>query len=109
MIEAVLFFLMTLLWPVALIITVILSVISFFLPYIVAVAGAAVALGMIGTAICGLITGTPWQRLKIFIGIIGFGVMFAAPFFIHHRGWDALAALLALLAAFIYVQCVIEW
>lgn len=43
---------------------------------------------------------------KPIIWIIVIAALFAAPYFVHHRGWDALVALLALLAAFTYLQCV---
>lgn len=42
--------------------------------------------------------------LTIAAWIIALGAMFAAPYLVHNRGWDALAALGALLALFTYNQ-----
>ncbi len=104
MIEFVCFMLLTILWPVILIISLILAAIGLVLPYIVAMAGAAVVLVFIGAAICGLLTGSIRQRLKVLAWIVGFCALFAMPYFVHNRGWDAAAALGVLLVAFTYNQ-----
>lgn len=44
------------------------------------------------------------QWLKAMLWIAALGAMFAAPYLVHHRGWDAFAALVALLAFFTYNQ-----
>lgn len=104
MIEFVYFMLLTIFWPVILIISLILAVIGLVLPYIVVAALAAVALAFTGAAICGLLTGPIRQRLKVLAWIVGICAMFALPYVITPRGWDAVAALVVLLAAFTYNQ-----
>ncbi len=90
--------------PLVLIGAIILAAIDLVLPYIVAVVGAGLVLTFTGAAIYGLVTGSIWQRLKVLAVIIGFCALFAMPYFIHNRGWDAVAALVVLLAAFTYNQ-----
>lgn len=90
--------------PVVLLAAPILFVIDLLLPYIVAVVGAALVIAFTGAAIYGLIFGSIRQKLKIIALITGLAAMFATPYFIHNRGWDAVAALGVLLAAFTYNQ-----
>jgi len=102
--EFIWFCLQVLFWPVVLVVAAIASAIGFLLPYIVAVVGIALAFVIVAGAISGLISSSIWGKLKILAWIIALGTMFALPYLVHHRGWDALAALIALLAFFIYNQ-----
>jgi hypothetical protein len=103
-IEFIWFCLQALLWPVVLVIAAIASVVGFLLPYIAAVVGIALALVIVATAIGGLVTGSIWDRLKVLAWIVAMGTMFALPYLVHNRGWDALGALVALIAFFTYNQ-----
>ena len=104
MIEAVWLILQALLWPVVLIIAAIAAAINFLLPWVALLAGAAVVLTIIGLAIGAFFSSSIWGKLKIIAWIIGLSAMFAAPYFIHNRGWDAFVALGLLLAGFTYNQ-----
>lgn len=104
MIEAVWFVLQTLLWPVVLIIAAIAAAINFLLPWAALLAGAAVALAIIGLAIGAFFSSSIWGKLKIIAWIIALSAMFAAPYVIHNRGWDAFVALGLLLVGFTYNQ-----
>lgn len=104
MIEAVWLILQALFWPVVLIISAIAAVINVLLPWVALLAGAAVALTIVGLAIGAFFSSSIWGKLKIIAWIIGLSAMFAAPYVIHNRGWDAFVALGLLVAGFTYNQ-----
>lgn len=100
------------LFPLVIILTVMIYAFFFIMAAALAVFAVGVPVCLVLWGIAELRFNPRWPKpktvLQIIFWVTAIGAMFAAPYFITPKSWEAVACLAALIALFAYFQCVVR-